>query len=68
MADGKTPVCGGIVSVTKGTLVVKDCKFGGTVDGASVSANNVASLAVGGKDAESATIDCTGITFWNGTL
>lgn len=67
-ADGKTPVCGGIVSVTKGALVVKDCKFGGTVDGASVSANNVASLAVGGKDAESATIDCTGITLWNGTL
>ena len=67
-ADGKTPICGGIVSVTKGTLVVRDCKFGGTVDGASVSANNVSSLAVGGKDAESATIDCTGITLWNGTL
>ena len=67
-ADGKTPVCGGIVSVTRGTLVVKDCKFGGTVEGTPVSANNVASLAVGGKDDESGTIESTGITLWNGTL
>ena len=67
-ADGKTPVCGGIVSVTKGALVVKDCKFGGSIDEEPVSTNNVASLAVGGKDADSATFECSGITLWNGTL
>jgi hypothetical protein len=55
--------CGGVVAVAEADTVIDDCKFGGKVNGVDVSANNVASLAVGNGLGT-----VSNITLWNGTL
>jgi hypothetical protein len=58
-----TPLYGGVVAVAEADTVIDDCKFGGKVNGVDVSANNVASLAVGNGLGT-----VSNITLWNGTL
>ena len=58
-----TPLYGGVVAVAEADTVIDDCKFGGKVNGVDVSANNVASLAVGNGLGI-----VSNITLWNGTL
>lgn len=55
--------CGGIVSTAEEDTIVKDCKFGGNVNGITISANNVAATAVGNGLGS-----CTNITLWDGNL
>ena len=55
--------CGGIVSTAENDTVVKNCKFGGNVNGITISANNVAANAVGNGLGT-----CTDITLWDGNL
>lgn len=61
-ADG-APYCGGLVSVGKEDTVIKDCKFGGTVNGITISANNVQDNAVGNGLGQ-----LSNITLWDGNL
>ena len=64
-ATEKTPAVGGVLSEVGPDAVVSitNCKLGGSIDGAPVNANNVASLAIALGEAT-----VTGITLWNGTL
>ena len=55
--------CGGIVSTPEADTVISNCKFGGTVNGITISANNVADYAVGNGLGT-----CTNITLWDGNL
>ena len=61
-ADG-TPYCGGLVSMAKDDTEIKDCKFGGTVNGITISANNVEANAVGNGLGK-----LSNITLWDGNL
>ena len=64
-ADGKKPVCGGVISEvgSESDVTIRECRLGGNVDGTPINGNNVASLAVGTGECT-----CTNITLWNGTL
>ena len=55
--------CGGIVSTPEADTVIKDCKFGGTVNGITISANNVEENAVGNGLGQ-----LSNITLWDGNL
>jgi len=55
--------CGGIVSTAEEDTVVKDCKYGGRVNGIDISENNVASYAIGNGIGSA-----TGIALWNGNI
>ena len=61
--------CGGIVALAEDDeCVIKDSRFGGSVNGVTISENNCVDYAVGvaslGKFESSPTV--SGISFWNG--
>lgn len=55
--------CGGILSTAKDDTVVKDCKYGGRVNGIDISENNVGTYAIGNEAGS-----VSGITLWNGNI
>ena len=55
--------CGGIVSTAEEDTKVKDCKYGGRVNGIDISENNVSSYAIGNGMGSA-----NGISIWNGTI
>jgi hypothetical protein len=68
-ASAQDDFCGGIAALAEdGECVVKDCSYGGTVNGVTISANNCAEYAVGAGSLGHFPVVATvsNISYWNG--